>query len=368
MRFLKGLAALAVGLVLTAFLAEALVLLAVGEVPKFPRRVVEAPWGLRYNEPGAAYRHKSADVSVRFRINAEGMRAERDYPYAKPAGVTRILSLGDSFTIGYEVERGECFSSVVERELRAAGIDAEVINAGVSGFSNAEECLYLERELLKYDPDLVIVSFYTNDLKDNVRSRLFRFDDSGRLEEWNERYVPAGRLGNFLNTSRIFNWLSERSNAFVFLKERGTLVVRAIGVRRGRGGAMVSDKPSAADRTAEYQRLAAAVFDRMVHVLRDRETPLLIQSIPRLDVDRTALVDSFPYELVDRNRPALDIVVSRDFLTPHLGKERLYWQRSMGHWTPFAHELSGKAIARRILEKNLLGPSPVETAMPARER
>ena len=71
-----------------------------GEQPKFPWHVVEAEWGLRYNEPEARYRHKSADVNIRFRINAQGMRADHDYSYSKPEGVKRIVSLGDSFTIG----------------------------------------------------------------------------------------------------------------------------------------------------------------------------------------------------------------------------------------------------------------------------
>ncbi|MEZ4290376.1 MAG: hypothetical protein R3E53_07505 [Myxococcota bacterium] len=52
---------------------------------------------------------------------------------------------------------------MLEQELRRAGLQVEVLNAGVSGYSNAEALLYLERELLKYDPDLVLLSFFAND-------------------------------------------------------------------------------------------------------------------------------------------------------------------------------------------------------------
>jgi len=367
MKLLKGLVALAVGLGLAALAAEALVVFTVGELPKFPRRVVEAPWGLRYNEPDAVYRHKSADVTVTFRINHQGMRSPRDYAYEKSPGVARIVSLGDSFTIGYEVDVQDCFSSVVERELRAEGRNVEVLNAGVSGFSNAEECLYLERELLKYDPELVIVSFYTNDLEDNLRSRLFRFEGH-ELVEWNETYLPAGWLGNLLNRSRLFNWLSERSNAFVFLKERSTLVVRAVGVRRGRRGAGVSDGSSGSESSNDSRRLAAAILDRVYGVLNARGIPLVVQSIPRLDETGTGLVDSFPYELLDSGRPGLEIVRGKDFLEPHLGEERLYWARSMGHWTPLSHELSGQVIAARIVDGNLLEPRAVAPSLPAKAR
>ena len=76
----------------------------------------------------------------------------------------------------------QCSSSVLERELNDAGIPVEVLNCGVSGFSNTEECLYLERELMKYEPDLVLVSFYGNDLVDDVRTGLFRLSDNELVE------------------------------------------------------------------------------------------------------------------------------------------------------------------------------------------
>src|SRR5687767_11459329 len=94
---------LCLGLVFASVLAEVGVLAVAGEQPKFPRHVVGGPFGLRINEPNAHYRHKSADVTVWFDINAQGMRAERDFAREKPSGSRRIVSLGDSFTVGYEV-------------------------------------------------------------------------------------------------------------------------------------------------------------------------------------------------------------------------------------------------------------------------
>ena len=144
------LAWLCIGCVLALLLGEMLVTVLHGPTVRFPRRVVEAPWGLRYNEPGARYWHHSPDVHVAFHINAQGMRSERDFDYKKPEGVRRIVCLGDSFTAGYEVQQEETFASVMERELSGRGQRVEVLNAGVSGFSTAEELLYLERELGRY--------------------------------------------------------------------------------------------------------------------------------------------------------------------------------------------------------------------------
>ena len=211
--------------VVTFVLAEVSVLLLYGSQVRFPRHVVAAEFGVRINEPNAIYRHRSKDINVGFRINGQGMRAERDYGYEKPEGVIRIVSLGDSFTVGYEVEVEETFSLVLEKELRKLGYNIEVLNTGVSGYSNAEACVYLERELLKYDPDIVILSFFSNDLVDNVRSNLFRLVND-QLVEADASYVPGGAVGNFLNRNFFLSFLSEHSHAFARAKERATAMFK----------------------------------------------------------------------------------------------------------------------------------------------
>ena len=347
------LVSLGIGLVFAALFTELAVRLVVGEQAKFPRHVVEAPWGLRRNLPGATYRHKSADVTVWFRINQQGMRADREYPYQKPPGVKRIVSLGDSFTQGYEVAAEETFSAVLERELRAQGHDAEVLNAGVSGFSNAEAYLYLERELWKYDPDVVLVSFYFNDLVDNVRTSLFTLVD-GRLAPNRERYVPGGLLGDFLNSNTLFNGLNERSDAFTFLKERLTLLMkRQMWDENVRNLDQEEEaEPSVAQ---DYQRdLAAAIFDAMYESASRRGVPLVIQSIPvRQRHGGLAFVDGFP-KTFDADRPGLSFFAAEEALAPFVGQELLYWTRSHGHWTPFGHQKSGESLAALMLRDGLL--------------
>ena len=352
--------ALCIGGVIAGGLLELGVLLLIGEQPKFPRHVVGAPFGLRVNEPNAQYRHKSADVTVWFQINAQGMRADRDFARAKPPGTLRIVSLGDSFTVGYEVDAQDTFSSVLESRLRATGLSVEVMNAGVSGYSNAEECLYLERELFAYSPDLVLVSFFVNDLVDNVRSGLFRLEGDTLVEAARD-YVPAGGLGNFLNTNPVFNLLSGYSNAFAMLKERANLALKARlveaneqNVQRAAETATPADASDAA--SAAERRLAAAIFERIYAGARARGIPLVIQSIPGdtlVDGTRT-LVEAFPLGEFDVAREGIAFVSGKQLLDPWLDRELLYWTRSHFHWTPFSHRLSGEALARTILERRLL--------------
>jgi lysophospholipase L1-like esterase len=363
-----ALAALALGVVtlaVCAVLLEVGVLLLRGEQPRFPRRVVGAPFGLRVNEPNAVYRHRSADVDVEFRINAQGLRADRAFAYAKPPGVLRILSLGDSFTAGYEVEVEETFSSVLERELRRRGYPVEVLNAGVSGYSTAEAVLYLERELLRYEPDLVLVSFCGNDLVDNTRTGLFRLED-GRLVQTGERYVPGGAIGDFLNRNALFSWLSERSNAFVLVKEAVTQTLKRRMVEENLANVAEAAGPGSEAGSASQRALAGALYERLYRDARERGIPLVIQSIPTPPVTVGGeLLELFPLGDFDVEREGLAFFPARDVLAPRYGRELLYYERSHGHWTPLAHRLAGEGLARLIDERGLLGPPPANAAAAA---
>lgn len=56
---------------------------------------------------------------------------------ASAAEPVRILALGDSLTAGYGLELEQAFPARLQAALRADGIDAQVINSGVSGDTSA---------------------------------------------------------------------------------------------------------------------------------------------------------------------------------------------------------------------------------------
>jgi hypothetical protein len=336
---------------MAGLLAEVFVLVAVGEQAKFPRRVVAAPWGLRYNEPGAEYRHKSRDGTWVFKINNQGMRANGDFTYEKPGGTRRVVVIGDSYAVGYEVDMEQTFAMVLQAELRKRNPNVEVLNAGVSGYSTAEAALYLERELIKYQPDVVVASVYVNDYADNVRANLLRLDGT-TLVAANDSYVPAGGLGDFLNTNAVFNLLSERSNAFVFVKEKLTLVAKTAMELRNAGGIGATSPiggEGAVENPEDPQRLLlAAILNRTYEFLHARQIPLVILSIPQTNSNRD-LIEHFPQELMDVTRPGLAFVSGKDAIGPYASSHLLYNLFSLNHWTPIAHEAAGRALARLTL-------------------
>ncbi|MCI0623285.1 MAG: hypothetical protein L0387_16775 [Acidobacteria bacterium] len=96
--------------------------------------------------------------------NAYGHRGQA-YGYRKAHGKFRALILGDSFADG-QLNEEDLFSARLEKECPRL----EAINAGVSGYGTVQEYLYLRSEGLKFDPDMVMVLFFENDLTDNCLS------------------------------------------------------------------------------------------------------------------------------------------------------------------------------------------------------
>jgi acyl-CoA thioesterase-1 len=74
----------------------------------------------------------------------------------------RIVALGDSLTAGYGLAAEEAFPARLEARLAALGIEAEVVNAGVSGDTTAGGLARLDWALAE-KPDFVLVELGAND-------------------------------------------------------------------------------------------------------------------------------------------------------------------------------------------------------------
>ena len=118
-------------------------------------------------QPGLHTWYTSPEFNSWVEINSRGIH-DREHAYAKPAGVYRILLLGDSFTAALEVPFEKSFARLLDKRLdeRAPG-RFEVINAGVGGFSTVNELLMFREEGAKYRPDLVVLCFVDADIRDN---------------------------------------------------------------------------------------------------------------------------------------------------------------------------------------------------------
>ncbi len=88
--------------------------------------------------------------------------AEPARPAAKPL---RIVTLGDSITKGVRpgVKAEETFAARLEAGLRAAGVEASVVNVGIGGERTDQALKRLAKDVLAQQPGLVTIMYGTND-------------------------------------------------------------------------------------------------------------------------------------------------------------------------------------------------------------
>ncbi|WP_374529087.1 arylesterase [Novosphingobium sp.] len=108
-----------------------------------------------------------------------------------------IVALGDSLFAGYGLEPGQSYPARLEAALRARGINARIVNAGVSGDTTADGLQRLDFILnsVSKPPALVLVSLGGNDMLRAVPPEETRANIDTLLGKLKERKVPVMLLG-----------------------------------------------------------------------------------------------------------------------------------------------------------------------------
>jgi hypothetical protein len=102
------------------------------------------------------------------RVDGAGIRGDDTRPLVAPPGVLRIALFGDSFTFGDEVRLDDTWGAVLERELEAAGVPAEVLNFGVVAYGMDQAYLRWLKGGRAYHPDVVIYGFQPENVLRNL--------------------------------------------------------------------------------------------------------------------------------------------------------------------------------------------------------
>jgi acyl-CoA thioesterase-1 len=128
-------------------------------------RMSAPPYGRR----GRLFHFTAAWIFATLMFSA-GLRA-----YAAPTGphTIHIVALGDSLTAGYQLPQDAAFPVVLEKALRADGLDVTVANAGVSGDTASDG---LDRLDWSVPPgtDAVILELGANDMLRGLDPNLTR--------------------------------------------------------------------------------------------------------------------------------------------------------------------------------------------------
>ena len=277
------------------------------------------------------------------RINRHGLR-DRDHSYDKKPDTKRILVLGDSFVWGYGVNEEE----VLTRRMEAGLPGVEVINAGATAYGTAQELLWLEREGLKYHPDLVVLVLYKNDLYDNMtpvyngyHRPLMVLNEDGSLKLTG---VPCshGSLRDMLR-----KWLVRHSALMgIALRSNFRFLLRLDQPLFGtepRDMRSENKDSGAPDRKYPVQ-LTLALVEQMRQVALGQGARLLVVAVchhddPCKDVVRGLAEKNFPILALDdfKGYSPADMVISGD-----------------EHWNSVGHAFAAKGISEFIKKHRLL--------------
>ena len=227
------------------------------------------------HQPGQEGIFETPQFHTVVRINENGLR-DRGHSYERQNDIERILVLGDSFAWGYGVEESERFSQLLEEAL-----GAEVINAGVSGYSTDQELLWYRNEGIKYETDLVILVFAGNDVGDNDRQLVSTIYYKPKFVIEEGQLVPIGYpVPTTSPQGRFIYSLSQRSALTYFLVQR-YFDLLSLYTKIKVNSDHASSPVSGISTESEPFKLTIALIDEMRNIAESRKAKFMIVATDR---------------------------------------------------------------------------------------
>lgn len=320
--------------------------------------------------PDSYAEFRQRDFAYVQRVNHLGLRGA-EVAVEKPAGTFRILMLGDSFTMGKGVEDAETFSVVLQDSLQAAlaacgGRPVEVVNAGVDSYAPLLERIYLERELLRLSPDLVVVNLDVSDLaQEQVYRRIGTRGPDGSI-------VAVPQTGERSSYERIRDWTQR--NLF-FTRLLLYHANRALGYRDAAGREVLTEASletvahtleGDVDRSREWGEIFESIAGIRARAESNGAGFLLTLYPWAHQVSDTQWVPGRYAFMPEGSRPSdvtpttvralaaaqgIELADLFPAFRAAVGREKLYFDHDM-HWTPAGHRVMAAGLAAHLLPRH----------------
>lgn len=279
-------------------------------------------------------------------LNSRGFR-DKEYTFKKPPSIKRIVILGDSFAWGYNVKLEDSFPKVLEKAL---GEKFQVLSLSVLGYSTDQELILLKQEGLRYEPDIVILALFLNDVFDNgnIATDGFRYP---------KPYFSIDRDG--LNLKNIpVPYLKNRMRSVEFIKSR-IYKLRAIlwtpPMHRRYAWLNVLEPRY---RGSKDWQITFALLSYMNYLCQRNNIKFMIAVVP-LEVQIADKNTRLPQYILAGFGEKIGIPVL-DFLSifeMHNDKQ-LYFSNEL-HWNSTGHRIAAEAIKDFLLTKDWLSEKDI---------
>ena len=323
--------------------------------------------------------------------NSKGLR-DKEYDYEKPENTKRVLILGDSFMNALQVDDDQTTDAVLENYLNQHTTSTEVINSGIIAWGTAQEYSFLKLEGLKYEPDVVVMFFYINDIFENYGTAAGRkkclapyytLDESGELvqhkveeseEMLNQQKAESLKKGGIMLRFKLFlrnsAFLTEVKERIFYIRPLQDALV-AMGLRsedRTIYNMVKAYHNSFNDDFPQYWALTEKLIRETAKEAKNANAKFLLVQAPTLAVYDEKYLEEVLY--VGHNEDELNNFdfgkVTKEFeriaasddnidfidLTPKFkaSKESATFYPVDQHWNESGHELVAEAIRDKILE------------------
>lgn len=332
------------------------------------------PDSIRHHKlvPGAHAKFDQKDFSYIQRNNELGLRGA-EVSREKPASTYRIITLGDSFTMGKGVEDTQTFSYRLQELLanRLEQCDStferiEVLNGGVDSYAPILAHLYLSGELSSFDPDLVIFSLDNSDLIQEAAYRSVAVqDESGaivavpgkqaktsismRFRHWVENNLYITRLVLFYTNK----WMGHKDLSVegVVSRAHAEIVAHTLAgdqIDRRQQWSDIFNSIARMDQLASDQSFdfVMAVYPWPHQVSDELWNPGRNTFLDEDDVAREAYDDML---LAMASEAGITAMSAYNAFERYSGPEKLYFDNDM-HFTVHGHELMSSELARWLDE------------------
>ena len=288
--------------------------------------------------------------------NSKGFRS-REFPKKKTN--KRLIVLGDSFGWGFGVNDEDMMVNKLQNLL---GKDWDVINLSVVGYSTDQELIHLEREGLRYKPDIVLLLFFMgNDFRHNTVDFIYnRYKPFFKIE--NKRLIAKNRFTNLSFFKAMDVYLKERLHLYLFIKQiiTGDEGKNVVGNR-------IKTQGSIHDEFAPVELpLTLGIIKRMNEVLKERGIPLLVFIIPGQEQVYAWLEPIFPKRFpgfdpsrVDEGNKALAKALSYshicfiDLLPMLTAASKLNVKKNLYNFTDMHWTIEGNKVAAQLIYKGI---------------
>lgn len=204
----------------------------------------------------------------------------------KPTGTFRIAFVGDSLTEAFQVNPEASFPRLVEgrlndlvgkKKIEALALSkVEVLNFGVTSYGTVKEAYVIEKEVLKFNPDLVVLGFFTgNDFYNNLEEKVnpqAQFTVWQKIKNWKKLW--------WRNHSTAYRWFLEKKARLSFSRKNlGGQARNQSFIPSGYGSGSIfgenysEETQMAMAKTQEY-------FKKIKNVAVELQIPVLILILP----------------------------------------------------------------------------------------